>query len=130
MPWHNKVLWGSSVLGLPPSLIWVRYDNNLLTLVNDTLRRLNEVELTATDFPNATGFRAQVKDAINSSIQEISQREFEFPFNFTAGSLTLVIGTQEYALESDFKIADWDSFRINYDADNNHSARNLKLIST
>jgi hypothetical protein len=24
-----------------------------LTLVNDTLRRLNEVELTATDFPNA-----------------------------------------------------------------------------
>ena len=99
-----------------------------LTLVNDTLRRLNEVELTATDFPNATGFRAQVKDAINSSIQEISQREFEFPFNFTAGSLTLVVGTQEYALESDFKIADWDSFRINYDADNNYSARNLKLI--
>jgi len=99
-----------------------------LTLVNDTLRRLNEVELTAIDFPTATGFRAQVKDAINSSIQEISQREFEFPFNFTAGSLTLGIGTQEYALESDFKIADWDSFRINYDADNNHSARNLKLI--
>ena len=50
-----------------------------LTLVNDTLRRLNEVELTATDFPNATGFRAQVKDAVNSAIQEISQREFEFP---------------------------------------------------
>ena len=99
-----------------------------LTLVNDTLRRLNEVELTAIDFPTATGFRAQVKDAINSSIQEISQREFEFPFNFTAGSLTLVVGTQEYALESDFKIADWDSFRINYDSTNNFSARNLKLI--
>ena len=99
-----------------------------LTLVNDTLRRLNEVELNATDFPNATGFRAQVKDAINSSIQEISQREFEFPFNFTAGSLTLVVGTQEYALESDFKIADWDSFRINYNESSNHSARNLKLI--
>ena len=99
-----------------------------LTLVNDTLRRLNEVELTAVDFPTATGFRAQVKDAINSAIQEISQREFEFPFNFTAGSLTLVVGTQEYALESDFKIADWDSFRINYDSTNNFSARNLKLI--
>ena len=39
-----------------------------LTLVNDTLRRLNEVELTSTDFATATGFRAQVKDAINSSI--------------------------------------------------------------
>lgn len=100
-----------------------------LTLVNDTLRRLNEVELTSTDFATATGFRAQVKDAINSSIQEISQKEFEFPFNFTAGSLTLVVGQQEYSLPADFKIADWDSFRINYDADNNYSARKLKLIS-
>ena len=85
-----------------------------LTLVNDTLRRLNEVELTSTDFATATGFRAQVKDAINSSIQEISQKEFEFPFNFTAGSLTLVIGQQEYSLPADYKIADWDSFRIDY----------------
>ena len=100
-----------------------------LTLVNDTLRRLNEVELTSTDFATATGFRAQVKDAINSSIQEISQKEFEFPFNFTAGSLTLVVGQQEYSLPADFKIADWDSFRINFDADNNFSARKLKLIS-
>ena len=100
-----------------------------LTLVNDTLRRLNEVELTSTDFATATGFRAQVKDAINSSIQEISQKEFEFPFNFTAGSLTLVIGQQEYSLPADFKIADWDSFRINFDSSNNFSARKLKLIS-
>ena len=36
-----------------------------ITLVNDTLRRLNEVELTATDFSTASGFRAQVKDAVN-----------------------------------------------------------------
>ena len=100
-----------------------------LTLVNDTLRRLNEVELTSTDFATATGFRAQVKDAINSSIQEISQKEFEFPFNFTAGSLTLVSGQQEYSLPADFKIADWDSFRINFDSSNNFSARKLKLIS-
>jgi len=99
-----------------------------ITLVNDTLRRLNEVELTATNFPNAQGFHAQVKDAVNSSIQEVSQREFEFPFNFSAGSLTLVVGTQEYSLASNFKIADWDSFRINYDASNNFSARHLKLI--
>ena len=77
-----------------------------ITLVNDTLRRLNEVELTATDFSTASGFRAQVKDAINSSIQEISQKEFEFPFNFTAGSLTLVVGQQEYSLPSDFKAYD------------------------
>jgi hypothetical protein len=100
-----------------------------LTIVNDTLRRLNEVELTSTDFGEASGFRAQVKDAVNASIQEISQREYEFPFNYTAGSLTLVVGQQEYSLPSDFKIADWDSFRINYDSDNNYAARNLKLIN-
>ncbi len=100
-----------------------------LTLVNDTLRRLNEVELTSTDFATASGFRALVKDAINSALQEVSQKEFEFPFNHTTGSLTLVAGTIQYSLASDLKIADWDSFRINYDADNNYSARNLKLIN-
>ncbi len=100
-----------------------------LTLVNDTLRRMNEVEVSATDFPNVTGFRAVVKDAVNSSLQEISQKEFEFPFNHTTGTLDLVIGTDQYALATDLKIADWDSFRINYDESNNHGARVLKQIN-
>ena len=102
---------------------------NFLTLVNDTLRRLNEVELSSTDFPNATGFRAQAKDAVNASLQEISQKEFEFPFNFNLGSLTLAAGTQEYSLATNFKVADWDSFRINSDTGNNISARKLRLIN-
>ena len=100
-----------------------------ITLVNDTLRRLNEVELTSTDFPTATGFRALVKDAVNASLQEISQKEFEFPFNHTTGSLTLVAGTSQYTLATDLKVADWDSFRINYDSSNNYSARVLKLLN-
>tara|TARA_R100001369_G_C3292235_1_gene164109 strand:+ start:117 stop:833 length:717 start_codon:yes stop_codon:yes gene_type:complete len=100
-----------------------------ITLVNDTLRRLNEVELTATDFPNAKGFRSQVKDAVNASLQEISQKEFEFPFNFTSASLTLTAGTAEYSLASDFKIADWDSFRIAKDDSIGSEAKLLKLIN-
>lgn len=100
-----------------------------LTLVNDTLRRLNEVELSATDFPTASGFRAQVKDAVNASLQEISQKEFEFPFNFNSASLTLVAGTAEYSLATDFKIADWDSFRIAKDDSLNADAKILKLIN-
>ena len=100
-----------------------------ITLVNDTLRRLNEVELTSTDFATATGFRALVKDAVNASLQEISQKEFEFPFNHTTGSLTLVAGTSQYTLATDLKVADWDSFRINYDSSNNYSARVLKLLN-
>ena len=100
-----------------------------ITLVNDTLRRLNEVELTSTDFATATGFRALVKDAVNASLHEISQKEFEFPFNHTTGSLTLVAGTSQYTLATDLKVADWDSFRINYDSSNNYSARVLKLLN-
>ena len=100
-----------------------------ITLVNDTLRRLNEVELTSTEFATATGFRALVKDAVNASLQEISQKEFEFPFNHTTGSLTLVAGTSQYTLATELKVADWDSFRINYDSSNNYSARVLNLLN-
>lgn len=101
---------------------------SFLTLVNDTLRRLNEVEVTSDDFTSVIGFRAQVKDAVNASIQEISQREFEFPFNYAAGTLTLVAGTAVYSLASSFKIAEWDSFRIAADSDISADASRLKQI--
>jgi hypothetical protein len=99
-----------------------------ITLVNDTLRRLNEVEVTSDDFSSVIGFRAQVKDAVNASIQEISQREFEFPFNYVAGTLTLVAGTAQYSLASNFKVAEWDSFRIAKDDSINADASRLKQI--
>ena len=99
-----------------------------LTLVNDTLRRLNEVEIVSADFATVIGFRAQVKDAVNAALHEISQREYFFPFNHTTGTLTMVVGTDVYALASTVKLADWNSFRINYDAGNNFSARKLKQM--
>jgi hypothetical protein len=37
-----------------------------LTLVNDVNKRLNEVELTSSNFASATGFYAHIKDAVNS----------------------------------------------------------------
>jgi|TARA_R110000823_G_scaffold3236_1_gene12545 hypothetical protein len=100
-----------------------------LTLVNDTIRRLNEVELSAADFTSVIGFRSQVKDAVNASLHEISQREYYFPFNHTTGSLTLVSGTGTYTLATTLKIADWNSFRINYDSVNDFAARKLKQIN-
>ena len=36
-----------------------------LTLVNDVNKRLNEVELTSSNFGAATGFYAHIKDAVN-----------------------------------------------------------------
>ena len=100
-----------------------------ITLVNDALRRLNEVEVIADDFSSVIGFRAQIKDAVNASLHEISQKEYGFPFNYGTGSLTLVAGTESYSLATTFKTADWDSFRINYDASENHAARKLKQIN-
>ena len=38
---------------------------NFLGLVNQINRRLNEVELTSSNFASATGFYAQAKDSIN-----------------------------------------------------------------
>ena len=37
-------------------------------LVNDVNRRLNEVELTATNFATATGEYSMIKDAVNASL--------------------------------------------------------------
>ena len=83
-----------------------------LTLVNDTLKRLNEVQITSDDFPTAIGFHASVKDAVNIALEEIGQEQFGFPFNHQTGSLTLVAGTSTYSAPSDMKVVDWDSFRI------------------
>ena len=62
---------------------------NYLGLVNDVNRRLNEVELTSSNFDSAIGEYAMVKDAINSSIRYINQHEFGFPFNHDTETKTL-----------------------------------------
>ena len=54
---------------------------NYLGLVNDINRRLNEVELTESNFAATTGFYSFAKDAVNASIRHINQEEFEWPFN-------------------------------------------------
>ena len=100
-----------------------------ITLVNDTLRRLNEVQMTTADFITTIGFHAQVKDAINFSLQEVGQEQFEFPFNHSEATITMSTGTAVYALESDMKTADLDSFRIAKDDGNNIDARRIKEIN-
>jgi len=40
-----------------------------LGLVNDVNRRLNEVELTSSNFAAATGEYSMIKDAVNSAIR-------------------------------------------------------------
>ena len=56
-----------------------------LTLTNDILRELNEVVLTSSNFGDATGIQAFVKNSINKSINDIANEEPQLPF-FSAGS--------------------------------------------
>ena len=83
-----------------------------LELVNKVNRRLNEVELNSTNFASATGFNAHAKDAVNAAIRYINQTEYQWPFNHITFDETLVANQTRYAFQSDCKVVDFDSFRI------------------
>ena len=85
-----------------------------VSLVNELLRRLNEVTLdTAGDgFDTVRNVQALAKDAINSSIRNILQNGQEWPFLKNTYTQTLVAGTKEYSFPSDYSSADWETFYI------------------
>ena len=101
-----------------------------LTLTNEVLRELNEVVLTSSNFGDATGIQAFVKNSINKSINDIANQEPQLPF-FSAGAsgetdpfygnttVATTAGTRWYLLKSgssditsDFASIDWDDFYI------------------
>lgn len=86
-----------------------------LGLVNTVLTRLNEVNLTSSNFASADGFHAAVKEAVNAAIFQINHQQFEWPFNFSSGSQLCTVGTFEYSLPADCKTVDWESFYVNAD---------------
>jgi hypothetical protein len=89
---------------------------NYLGLTNEVNRRLNEVELTSSNFTNATGFYAHIKDAVNASIRDINHTHYEWPFNHVLAEETLTAGTTRYAFPTDASTIDFDTFRIKEDA--------------
>lgn len=88
---------------------------DFLGLVNDVNRRLNEVELTAANFPDAKGFYSFAKDAVNAAIRHIGQEEFQWPWMHVEEDLTLTPGSLRYGLMDSVKTVDWNSFRIKRD---------------
>lgn len=100
-----------------------------LSLVNTVLKRLNEVQLTSSNFATAAGFHATVKDYINDAIRKINTAEFQWRFNYEEQSLTLTPGTYKYSIPSDVKVVDWDSFKIDKDVSDEWEARKLSVIS-
>lgn len=89
---------------------------NYLNLCNAVAHRLNEVPMTSTNFATASGFHAQIKDAVQFAVRDIYHAEYEWPFTHSAATVTLTSGTPTYTLASaapNFVRVDWDSFFLN-----------------
>lgn len=100
-----------------------------LSLVNDLNRRLNEVELTSSNFASATGFYSLAKDSINASLRHINQEEFEWPWNHVEETEVLVAGETRYSVPYDSKTINMNTFRIKRDSDLNVETVKLKVLS-
>lgn len=83
-----------------------------LNLVNELLRRLNEVEISVEDFTSVQNVQALAKDSINSSVREILQEAQEWPFTLVTYEQTLSVGTKTYDFPDDFSKADWETFYL------------------
>ena len=122
-----------------------------LTLTNEVLRELNEVQLTSSNFSSAVGIQAFVQESINRSLRDIANEEPQLPFFAAAASggtdpfygnvtVATVAGTRWYVLKSgsssittDYASIDWDDFYITTISVSGESApyvsRGLKFIS-
>ena len=122
-----------------------------LTLSNEVLRELNEVQLTSSNFSDAVGIQAFVKEAINRSLDDIANEEPQLPFFAAAASggtdpfygnvtVATVKGTRWYVLKSgsssittDYSSIDWDDFYITTISVSGESApyvsKNLRFVT-
>ena len=102
---------------------------NYLGLVNDVNRRLNEVELTSSNFASSIGEYAMVKDAINVAIRQINQHEFSYPFNSAVNSSTVTPGVVRYTIPTNTKHIDYKTARIKKNTTLNVSGNNLSTMT-
>ena len=102
---------------------------NYLGLVNDVNKRLNEVELTSSNFSSAIGEYSMVKDAINVAIRFINQHEFSYPFNSAVNSTTVTPGVTRYDIPTNTKLIDYKTARIKKDTDLSVSGNNLGTMT-
>jgi len=102
--------------------------STFLQLCNQTLRRLNEVEIAEADFASVRGVQALVKDAVKSAIARVNQSEYEWPFNSAQHQASLAQGQTEYTWPDFFKVADYNTFQIAANSSLNVGYKTLKVI--
>lgn len=102
---------------------------DFLGLVNDVNKRVNEVQLSTSNFASANGFYGLARDSINSALRNINQLAYEWPFNHVEYTQTLTPGTNRYAYPTDTKTVDFDSFRVKRSSTFNNETSRLKILS-
>ena len=102
-----------------------------VSLVNELLRRMNEVtlDIAGDGFDTARNVQALAKDAVNSSIRLILQDGQEWPFLKNTYTQTLTAGTRQYNFPADYSSADWDTFYIKKLSSKNNAPQRLGAIS-
>ena len=100
-----------------------------LTLTNSVITRMNEVELTSSNFTSARGVQIQCKNAVNEAIRYINQREFGYSFNHSSNSSTLIAGQTRYTAPTSTKSIDYSTARIKKDTDLNVTGNNLSTLN-
>jgi len=103
--------------------------STFISLTNELLRRLNEVQIDQADFPNVKNVQALAKDSVNSSIRQMLQDAQEWPFTLVTYEHTLTAGTNTYDFPADYSKADWDTFYIKQLSSENNTPQKLELIT-
>lgn len=101
---------------------------DFLGLVNDVNRRLNEVELSTSNFATANGFYASVKEGVNAAIRQINYQAYEWPFNHVTAEEVLSEGINRYSFPTDAKTIDMNTFRIKYSASLGNTTSHLSVL--
>ena len=100
-----------------------------LSLTNSTITRMNEVELTSSNFTGSRGVQTQCKAAVNEAIRYINQREFGYSFNHATNTETIVPGKVRYTLPTNTKSVDYNTARIKRNTTLNASGTNLTTLN-
>lgn len=101
---------------------------NFLSLVNEVCARLNEVQLTSSNFATSSGFYLDMKNAVNAAIRDINHDEYNYPFNHNTIEVYLEAGIARYPLPENAKLVDYDTVRILRDDTLNVQTSILKRI--
>jgi len=102
-----------------------------VSLANEVLRRINEVQIDAAGdgFDTLRNVQALAKDAVNSSIRRILQDGQEWPFIKTTSTQTLTQGVTTFSFPADYSSADWGTFYIKKLPSVNNTPKVLNAIS-